>query len=49
MVKLLHIVFPKAIRMADEEGLLPIHKAVQHASLDVIKVRSCAAPPGVMS
>jgi hypothetical protein len=38
MVKLIHIVYPKAIRIPDAEGLLPIHKAVQHSNLEVIKV-----------
>jgi hypothetical protein len=39
MIKLVHIVYPKAIRIPDSDGLLPIHKAAQHANLDVIKVR----------
>ena len=42
MVKLIHIIYPKAIRIADNEGLLPLHKAAEHASLDVIKVWQCS-------
>mmetsp|Transcript_7417 Transcript_7417/g.12473 ORF Transcript_7417/g.12473 Transcript_7417/m.12473 type:complete len:407 (-) Transcript_7417:846-2066(-) len=37
MVRSMHAVYPKAIRIPDNEGLLPIHKAVQHSNLDVIK------------
>lgn len=39
MVMLIHLAYPKAIGIPDNEGLLPIHKAAEHANLDVIKVR----------
>lgn len=38
MTTLVHMAYPKAIQIPDKEGLLPIHKAAEHASLDVIKV-----------
>jgi ankyrin repeat protein len=40
MVQAMHTAYPAAAAIADSNGLIPLHKAAQHASLEVVTVRA---------